>query len=196
MTDPKYLMGLDLSTTACGIAVFERTGAAVEPPVCWAEIHFKGDTWLERMSKMNHKIGRVLGGWLKLDHASPDGLFQSREVLATLEYPVAGLYYDDYGHPRQNIKGLRRQCYFMGCAILVLWQNGIAVAELVNPIKVKEALTGYAGATKDDMINQATLIAGSTIEPGETVPEHAADAFGVARALDGWLEEKKMKEGQ
>ena len=195
MTDYTYLMGLDLSTTACGIAVFKRTGASVEPPVCWAELHFEGEHWLERMDYMDRELRPILGDWLTLNHVNPQGLFGPNEVLATLEYPVSMYHRDKYGRLRQNIQALRRQSYFIGCAILVLWQFGIEVApELMNPTKVKEALTGYAAASKDDMMNQATIIAGSTVEPGEQVPEHAADAFGVARALDGWLEERRMKE--
>jgi crossover junction endodeoxyribonuclease RuvC len=149
---PRVALGIDPGTAIVGYAVVEERDSKLHMVVCDVITTSPSMTMPERLQHIYHRLNEIITTYLP-NEAAMEELFFAKNVRTALTVGQA-----------------------RGVAMLALANGGLAVAEY-TPKQVKQAVTGYGGANKEQVGEMVRILLHLKSIPR---PDDAADAAAVA----------------
>ncbi|SDE60406.1 crossover junction endodeoxyribonuclease RuvC [Sporomusa acidovorans] len=147
-------LGIDPGTAICGYGVVETQGSRLNP-VIYGVIETTPDMEpAMRLKKIHQELNRLIKEY-QPDIMGVEQLFMNKNVRTVMAVGQA-----------------------RGVVLLAAAQNELAIAEF-TPLQVKQAVTGYGKATKEQVIYMTQRLLNLRTKPH---PDDAADALAVAIA--------------
>ena len=145
-------MGIDPGTAICGFGVIDADGSRLKP-VTYGTIQTTPDhTDAERLGRLFDGLNQLYKKY-KPDVIGVEQLFFNRNVTTASTVGQA-----------------------LGIILLTAQQAGIPILEF-SPLQVKQGVTGYGRATKDQVIDMTMRLLGIR---QKIKPDDAADALAIA----------------
>lgn len=145
-------LGIDPGTAICGYGVVETQGSKLKP-LTYGVIETTPDMeGAMRLRKIHQEIGLLIKQY-KPDIMGVEQLFMNKNVRTVMAVGQA-----------------------RGVILLAAAQNELKLAEF-TPLQVKQAVTGYGKATKEQVIYMTQRLLNL---PSKPHPDDAADALAVA----------------
>jgi len=167
MSAQNRIIGIDPGFGRTGYGIVEKQGSD------WIHVAHgcietkAGELFVDRLDTLHTELKKILDEY-KPNQAAVEELFFSKNVKTAT----------DVGQAR-------------GVILLTLRQIGLPIDEF-KPNEVKQAVTGYGNADKEQMQKMVMVNLSLTIKP---TPDDAADALAVALTCAATLKIKKMMRG-
>src|SRR5712692_8348444 len=149
---PRVALGIDPGTAIVGYAVVEARGSELNMVVCDVITTSSSMPMPERLQHIYHRLHEIITTY-RPNEAAMEELFFAKNARTALTVGQA-----------------------RGVAMLALANGGLSIAEY-TPKQVKQAVTGYGGAKKEQVGEMVRILLHLTAIPR---PDDAADAAAVA----------------
>src|SRR5436309_8005686 len=149
---PRIALGIDPGTAIVGYAVVEARGSELNMIACDVITTSPSTLMPERLQHIYHRLNEIISMY-RPNEAAMEELFFAKNARTALTVGQA-----------------------RGVAMLALANGGLAVSEY-TPRQVKQAVTGYGGANKEQVGEMVRILLHLTSIPR---PDDAADAAAVA----------------
>lgn len=149
---PRVALGIDPGTAIVGYAIIEAKGSELGMIACDVITTPSGMPMPERLQHIYHRLSEIISTY-RPNEAAIEELFFAKNVRTALTVGQA-----------------------RGVVMLALANAGLAVAEY-TPMQVKQAVTGYGGANKEQVGEMVRILLHLKTIPR---PDDAADAAAVA----------------
>lgn len=149
---PRVTLGIDPGTAIVGYAVVVAQGSELSMVTCDVITTPAGMPLPERLQHIYHRLSEIVSTY-RPNEAAMEELFFAKNVRTALSVGQA-----------------------RGVAMLALADGGLTVAEY-TPKQVKQAVTGYGGANKEQVGEMVRILLRLKAIPR---PDDAADAAAVA----------------
>src|SRR6202023_236757 len=149
---PRIALGIDPGTAIVGYAVVAERGSELSMIACDVITTPAGMPLAQRLQQIYTPLSEIVATY-KPDEAAMEELFFAKNARTAMTVGQA-----------------------RGVAMLALANGGLSVAEY-TPKQVKQAVTGYGGAPKDQVGEMVRILLKLTSVPR---PDDAADAAAVA----------------
>jgi len=149
---PRVALGIDPGTAIVGYAVVEARGSELNMVVCDVITTSSSMSMPERLQHIYHRLNEIITTY-RPNEAAMEELFFAKNARTALTVGQA-----------------------RGVAMLALANGGLTVAEY-TPKQVKQAVTGYGGANKEQVGEMVRILLHLKLIPR---PDDAADAAAVA----------------
>ncbi len=151
-TEPRIALGIDPGTAIVGYAIVIAQGNTLKMQVCDVIRTPAGMPLAERLKIIYQNLSAII------------------ETYHPQEAAMEELFFAKNARTAMTVGQAR------GVAMLALANQGLAVAEY-TPKQVKQAVTGYGGAGKEQVGEMVRILLGLTSVPK---PDDAADAAAIA----------------
>ncbi|MDQ2905291.1 MAG: crossover junction endodeoxyribonuclease RuvC [Ktedonobacteraceae bacterium] len=148
----RVALGIDPGTAIVGYAIVVARGDSLSLTVCDVITTPAGMPLPQRLQHIYHRLGEIISMYHP-GEAAMEELFFAKNARTAMTV----------GHAR-------------GVTMLALANGGLSIAEY-TPKQVKQAVTGYGGANKDQVGEMVRILLNLT---GVPKPDDAADAAAVA----------------
>jgi len=149
---PRVTLGIDPGTAIVGYAVVAEQGSELSMITCDVITTPAGMPLPERLQHIYHRLSEIVSTY-RPNEAAMEELFFAKNARTALSVGQA-----------------------RGVAMLALANGGLTVAEY-TPKQVKQAVTGYGGANKEQVGEMVRILLRLKVIPR---PDDAADAAAVA----------------
>jgi len=149
---PRIALGIDPGTAIVGYAVVAARGDELSMIVCDVITTPAGMPLAQRLQQIYQRLGEIIATY-RPNEAAMEELFFAKNARTALTVGQA-----------------------RGVAMLALANGGLSIAEY-TPKQVKQAVTGYGGAKKEQVGEMVRILLHLTAIPR---PDDAADAAAVA----------------
>jgi crossover junction endodeoxyribonuclease RuvC len=151
-SSPRVALGIDPGTAIVGYAIVEAKGSELGMIACDVITTPAGMPMPKRLQHIYHRLSEIISTY-RPNEAAMEELFFAKNARTALTVGQA-----------------------RGVAMLALANGGLAVAEY-TPKQVKQAVTGYGGANKEQVGEMVRILLHLKTIPR---PDDAADAAAVA----------------
>ena len=151
-SNTRIVLGIDPGMAIVGYAVVEARGDELSMITCDVITTFAGLPLAQRLQLIYHGLGEIITTY-KPNEAAMEELFFAKNARTALTVGQA-----------------------RGVAMLALANGGLTIAEY-TPLQVKQAVTGYGSAKKDQVGEMVRILLHL---PSIPRPDDAADAAAVA----------------
>jgi crossover junction endodeoxyribonuclease RuvC len=151
-TSPRVALGIDPGTAIVGYAIVEAKGSELSMVACDVITTPAGMPMPKRLQYIYHHLSEIISTY-RPNEAAMEELFFAKNTRTALTVGQA-----------------------RGVAMLAVANGGLAVAEY-TPKQVKQAVTGYGGANKEQVGEMVRILLHLKTIPR---PDDAADAAAVA----------------
>jgi crossover junction endodeoxyribonuclease RuvC len=152
VSNTRIVLGIDPGTAIVGYAVVAARGDQLNMIVCDVITTPAGMPLAQRLQQIYHGLGEIISTYHP-DEAAMEELFFAKNARTALTVGQA-----------------------RGVAMLALANGGLSIAEY-TPMQVKQAVTGYGSAKKDQVGEMVRILLRLSSIPR---PDDAADAAAVA----------------
>jgi crossover junction endodeoxyribonuclease RuvC len=150
---PRVVLGIDPGTAIVGYAVVEMRGNELSMVACDVITTPAGMPMPERLQLIYHRLSEIISTY-RPNEAAMEELFFAKNARTALTVGQA-----------------------RGVAMLALANGGLAAIAEYTPKQVKQAVTGYGGANKEQVGEMVRILLHLKTIPR---PDDAADAAAVA----------------
>jgi crossover junction endodeoxyribonuclease RuvC len=151
-SNTRIVLGIDPGTAIVGYAVVAARGDQLNMIVCDVITTPAGMPFAQRLQQIYRSLGEIISTYHP-DEAAMEELFFAKNARTALTVGQA-----------------------RGVAMLALAHGGLSIAEY-TPMQVKQAVTGYGSAKKDQVGEMVRILLGLSSIPR---PDDAADAAAIA----------------
>lgn len=151
-SSPRVALGIDPGTAIVGYAIVEARGSELRLIVCDAITTSSTTPMPARLQQIYHDLSEIIASY-RPNESAMEELFFAKNTRTAMTVGQA-----------------------RGVAMLALANGGLAISEY-TPKQVKQAVTGYGGANKEQVGEMVRILLHLTSIPR---PDDAADAAAVA----------------